>query len=346
VEPKLNVVKAADITSAMPGTIITFTLTFDYVGTGSPAYDVYMTDRVPDGLTYVPGSFAVISGQAPVLSVSAPNLRADWTVFNNTGMPTVLQYQATLGNLPGGDSVNNTALLFWSSLPGPITEPQSTYNVNSVERDYDPGSLVNVYEASSTASITSTASIPEVGGFAGIPVTGFAADRVTVLPEQPADASYRSLGSLWLEIPKLGIQVSIVGVPLKDKQWDLNWLNDQAGYLEGTAFPTWKGNSAITAHVYLSNGKPGPFVSLSTLAWGDEVIVHAFGQRYVYQVRDNQRVLPTDVTVFRHEELPWLTLLTCQGYNQASNTYRYRIAVRAVLIRVEPENNPGSSTAR
>jgi LPXTG-site transpeptidase (sortase) family protein len=241
--------------------------------------------------------------------------------------------------------VSNTANVAWSSLPGPVTTPQSIHNVNSVERDYDPGSPVNIYDALSTASIT-IEGVPVSNFGAIIPVTGFAPDRVTVLPERPADASYRSLGSLWIEVPKLGVQVSIVGVPVKDNQWDLSWLGDQAGYLQGTAFPTWNGNSAITAHVYLSNGKPGPFVSLNTLAWGDEVIVHAFGQRYVYQVRDNQRVKPDNMTVFRHEELSWLTLLTCQGYDQANNTYRYRIAVRAVLIRVEPESNSGSSTMK
>jgi LPXTG-site transpeptidase (sortase) family protein len=237
--------------------------------------------------------------------------------------------------------VSNTANVAWSSLPGPVTTPQSIHNVNSVERDYDPGSAVNIYDARSTATVS------VMGGTGGsLPATGFAPDRVTVLPEQPADASYRSLGSLWIGVPKLGVQVSIVGIPVKDNQWDLSWLGGQAGYLQGTAFPTWKGNSAITAHVYLSNGKPGPFVSLNKLTWGDEVIIHAFGQRYIYQVRNNQRVLPGDMTVFRHEELSWLTLLTCQGYDQANNTYLYRIAVRAVLIRVEPENNSGSNTAR
>jgi LPXTG-site transpeptidase (sortase) family protein len=133
---------------------------------------------------------------------------------------------------------------------------------------------------------------------------------------------------------------------LKDNKWDLTWLSNQAGYLQGTAFPTWNGNSAITAHVYLSNGKPGPFVSLNTLKWGDEVIVHAFGKQYVYQVRDNQRVTPTDMSVFRHEEKPWVTLITCQGYNEATGKYQYRVAVHAVLIRVDPEKSTGTSNSR
>jgi LPXTG-site transpeptidase (sortase) family protein len=341
VEPRLNIVKAANITTATPGTIITFTLTVSYVGTGSPAYDVYLADKIPTGLTYVPGSFILVSGQAPVLTATAPNLRADWTVFNNTGAPTILQYQATLGNLPGGQSLSNTVNVAWSSLPGPFTVPQSSYNVNSVERDYDPGSAVNIYGANSTASITVAGGVTS-----SLPATGFAPDRVTVLPEQPAASAYGSLGTLWLEVPKLGIQISIVGVPLKNNQWDLTWLGDQAGYLQGTAFPTWNGNSAITAHVYTADGKPGPFVSLSKLGWGDEVIIHAFGQRYIYQVRDIQRVKPDNMSVFRHEDLPWVTLITCQGYNQKTGDYQYRVAVHAVLLRVEPDNNAGNSAIR
>jgi len=167
-----------------------------------------------------------------------------------------------------------------------------------------------------------------------------------MLPVQPAEAAYNSLGDLWLEIPKLNVKISIVGIPLKNDGWDLTWLSNQAGYLQGTAFPTWNGNSAVTAHVYLANGQPGPFVALNTLAWGDEVVVHAFGQRYVYQVRGNQRVKPDDTTVFRHEEKPWLTLLTCQGYDANKNTYLYRIAVRATLMRIEAESTPDPRSSK
>jgi len=38
--------------------------------------------------------------------------------------------------------------------------------------------------------------------------------------------------------------------------------------------------------------------------------------------------------VLRHEELDWITLLTCAAYDEASDSYRTRVAVRAVLIEV------------
>jgi hypothetical protein len=39
--------------------------------------------------------------------------------------------------------------------------------------------------------------------------------------------------------------------------------------------------------------------------------------------------------MMKHEELPWITLVTCRGYDQASNSYLYRVLVRAVLLTVK-----------
>ena len=169
---------------------------------------------------------------------------------------------------------------------------------------------------------------------AELPDTGFAPGRVSVLPAPSAEIRYRSLGDLWLEVPGLGIQIPIVGVPLQEQGWDVTQLWDQAGYLEGTAFPTWAGNTALSAHVYLSDGTPGPFVRLGELLWGDEVIIHAFGQRYRYEVREVTSVRPDDLSVLRHEEYDWVTLITCQGYDEQQDAYRSRMVVRAVLVEV------------
>jgi sortase (surface protein transpeptidase) len=54
-------------------------------------------------------------------------------------------------------------------------------------------------------------------------------------------------------------------------------------------------------------------------------------------VRSTSAVAADDASIFRHEERPWLTLLTCGGYDEASGEYRYRIVVRAVLLSIEPE---------
>jgi len=152
------------------------------------------------------------------------------------------------------------------------------------------------------------------------------------VPDDPL--TYHALGGIWLEIPVLSKSVSVVGVPLTAWGWDLSWLGGQAGYLEGTAFPTWSGNSALTAHAYTPDGLPGPFVHLADLRWGDQIILNAFGQQYIYEVRQVRSVRPTDLSVLRHEELPWLTLLTCSVFDPVSETYLRRVVVRAVLIEV------------
>jgi LPXTG-site transpeptidase (sortase) family protein len=91
----------------------------------------------------------------------------------------------------------------------------------------------------------------------------------------------------------------------------------------------------VTAHVYLPNGLPGPFIDLGKLSWGQEIVVVSNGLRYVYQVREVSKIKTDDMTVFKHEEKPWLTLLTCKEYDEKTNTYRSRQVVRAVLMRIE-----------
>jgi LPXTG-site transpeptidase (sortase) family protein len=135
----------------------------------------------------------------------------------------------------------------------------------------------------------------------------------------------------------LDLTLPIVGVPATGQGWDLTWLSNQAGWLEGSAYPTWAGNTALTAHTYLADGTPGPFVDLNKLYWGDEVVIHANGMRYSYQVREVRLVWPNDLSVLRHEEYDWVTLITCREYNEKLDDYTYRVAVRAVLTKVEPE---------
>jgi LPXTG-site transpeptidase (sortase) family protein len=128
-----------------------------------------------------------------------------------------------------------------------------------------------------------------------------------------------------------------VGVPKKNGTWNVSWLGNQAGWLEGSAFPSWSGNSLLTGHVYLANGLPGPFVKLNKLKYGDQIIVHAYGQKYIFEVQANEVVEPNDKTVMKHEEKSWITLVTCKDYDEKTNTYKKRVVVRAVLVKVATE---------
>jgi LPXTG-site transpeptidase (sortase) family protein len=174
---------------------------------------------------------------------------------------------------------------------------------------------------------------------ASLPTTGFPTGKVTVLPHQPAQLAYQDLGSLWLEMPSLNVRANIVGVPQSDDAWDITWLGTDAGWLNSTAFPTWIGNSVITGHVYDSDGLPGPFVNIKDLKYGDQIIVHLYGEKYIFEVRSSSVVLPSS-TDFAFEHLyghAYLTLITCQSYQALSDSYLFRRIVRAVLVDMQSE---------
>jgi LPXTG-site transpeptidase (sortase) family protein len=253
-----------------------------------------------------------------------------WDEFQ-LGQTATITFQATF---VGPAPVTNATNVYWTSLPiDPVANVpvvQSPYSPSSTERWYDPVDSAGLNDYGAGDSITIT--LPE------LPETGFAPGVLTDLPPQPAWYSYADLGDFWIEIPQLGVRLPIVGVPLAgDDGWNLTWLGSQAGWLERSAYPTHAGNSVVTAHVYDSEGRPGPFVNLNRLYWGHAVIVHLGGQKYTYEVREVRLVWPNDSRVFRHEAYPWLTLITCKDYDEETGTYAQRVAVRAVLIKVEDE---------
>jgi LPXTG-site transpeptidase (sortase) family protein len=169
-----------------------------------------------------------------------------------------------------------------------------------------------------------------------IPVTGFAPGRITDLSSLPV-TSYHATNGVTLEVPVLKLKLPVVGVPMKDKSWDVNWLLNQAGWLEGTAFPGYSGNSVLTSHVTLSYGQAGPFANLHKLKAGDKIFVHAFGDLYIYEVKSVKKLAATDASILKHEDKSWLTLVTCADYNEKAGTYLKRLVVKAVLISTQPD---------
>ena len=141
---------------------------------------------------------------------------------------------------------------------------------------------------------------------------------------------------LTLEIPVLKVKTSIVGVEFKDGNWDVSWLRDQTGWLNGTAYPTWTGNSVLTGHVVTADGKAGVFSRLKALGVGEYIFVINAGYRYTYKVVSNAYVSPQDASVMKHEDKSFLTLITCDTYDEKTGTYLRRVVVRAALIDVRP----------
>jgi LPXTG-site transpeptidase (sortase) family protein len=246
-------------------------------------------------------------------------------------------WAGTLGpdlNAVDADTADNELVIRYNVVVD--TGTTSVLNVATIDSDLNGnGNTIDPGE-----QIVATASAQwnlNIGSSARLPDTGFAPGRISLLPIQPDLLAYGAT-DLTLEIPTQNRAMSIVGVPYTVRGWDVTWLGNQAGYLDGTAFPTWAGNSVITGHVYMQNGLPGPFVNLAKLKYGDRIIIRFAGQRYIYEVRTNRVVSPKDKSVFKHEDYSWLTLVTCRDYNETTDSYDRRLAVRAVLIIVEPDS--------
>jgi LPXTG-site transpeptidase (sortase) family protein len=214
-----------------------------------------------------------------------------------------------------------------------------TANVFSTERYFAPGSSVDTYGASDPEVLnpvgepTDPRNPPtrQGGGFL-LPVTGFAPGVVTelTLPD-PLLAT-----NLTLEIPSQKLSMPLVGVELKNGNWNVDSLWNQAGWLQKTAYPTFAGNSVITSHVVTADGKPGPFVRLKELQAGDRIYITGNGYRYMYVIRKVNFVQPNDISVFKHREKSWLTLITCDTYDEKTTTYQRRVSVEAELMQVDP----------
>jgi LPXTG-site transpeptidase (sortase) family protein len=169
-----------------------------------------------------------------------------------------------------------------------------------------------------------------------LPDTGFAPDTVVKLPKQSMEKAYRLNGNLTLEIPRLNLSTTIVSVPLVDGKWDVTWLDNKAGHLMGTAYPTWNGNTILTGHNWSAFNQPGPFAELKQLQYGDVIKINAYGMTYTYEVRENTLVKPDDIDrVMQHEVYDWITLVTCESFTPTTGNYQSRRMVRAVLIDVE-----------
>jgi LPXTG-site transpeptidase (sortase) family protein len=212
-----------------------------------------------------------------------------------------------------------------------IAKAADANNNGEIEKPY--ASFTLVVTAGGSGPVSASMGIPITG--MPVPVTGFAPGVTTELPSLNFANQYQDLGDLWLEVPSIGVKESITGVPQTTNGWDVSWLGDQVGWLNGSAYPTYEGNSVLTGHVYDANGKAGIFANLNQLKYGDEVIVHAWGQQYIFSVREVKSISPEDSKyVFKHRETPWLTLLTCKGYDEESGKYAERLVVRAVLIKI------------
>lgn len=160
-----------------------------------------------------------------------------------------------------------------------------------------------------------------------LPATGFSSRRPAVLSVQPMDVWYEPV-HMRLQIPSLNVETDLVTVPLKDNDWQVEWLSGSAGILDGSALPG-EGFSVIAAHNTLSDTEYGPFALLASLETNDLVTVaDENGSLKLFRVYANLLLDPDDLetmAALAGQEENALALVTCENESEAGTYLNRRV---------------------
>ena len=119
-----------------------------------------------------------------------------------------------------------------------------------------------------------------------------------------------------VSIPKIGLQ-SANTLVYSDH------FEENLAHLPGSALPGEKGNAFVTGHSMLpklsSKSSKAFFAKLPDVKKGDDIVVDALGQRYVYKVTELKIVDPKDISVITPPDSNgrYISLMTCvpPGFN-------------------------------
>ncbi|MEZ5594721.1 MAG: isopeptide-forming domain-containing fimbrial protein [Gammaproteobacteria bacterium] len=124
VEPNLIISKVPSDTTPTLGDVVTFTVTVRHDASGADAFDVILTDAIPAGLSYVPGS---TTGQATVNETDPSTPVFDLGTITLAEIQKTFSFQATVDlDATVGQAIDNVIVGSYSTQPG---EP-------TIERDY------------------------------------------------------------------------------------------------------------------------------------------------------------------------------------------------------------------
>lgn len=153
-------------------------------------------------------------------------------------------------------------------------------------------------------------------------------------PAKTPDVAPAEQSATRLVIPALGVDAPVLPAPIVGDTWQVDHLEQQIGHLERTAGPGEStGNMVLAGHVTLApDGRPGPFINLSTLVAGDTLIIQHHRQAFTYRIDHLSTVKPTDVSVTLPTAEARLTLITCLNYDRAAGKYADRLVVVAYLV--------------
>ena len=148
VEPLLTLGKVADVATAVAGDEITYTVTLTAASgaNNSDAFDLVITDALPAGLEYVPGSATVLGNPLEPTVTGDPQVLS-WNVstMQEGDVAQVVYRVLVRDTVAAGDELINNAQSTWTSLAG----------VDANERDGSDGvGGINDYVTTDTTTVT------------------------------------------------------------------------------------------------------------------------------------------------------------------------------------------------
>ncbi len=163
VVPKLTLTASANKAVVQAGDTVTYTFTVANLagnGSGTNAYDVNLSDLIPTGLTYVASSLTNTGGTAPTsTSVVGNNVGVTFSQLA-LGATSTFTLQATVDSSTGPyQTLSNPFGVTYTTLPGTVTTPESSYSSVSTERTGstgDPGGSVNNLTAARSVAVATT----------------------------------------------------------------------------------------------------------------------------------------------------------------------------------------------
>lgn len=161
-------------------------------------------------------------------------------------------------------------------------------------------------------------------------------DTRSAAPGEPAIEPMEASRPVRLRIPSLGVTSALMGLGLEsDGTLEVPPGAYPAGWFTGAPTPGELGPAVIAGHVAY-NGAAGVFIDLASLQAGAKVFVHrADDSIAVFEVSSVQFFAKDSFpskAVYGDIDHPGLRLITCGGFDRATDTYEDNIVVFADLV--------------
>lgn len=156
-EPKLQATKAWSSSTVDAKDSITVTVDVRHQSSsGATAFDAAFSDSIPNGTTYVPGSFRWVSGPQPIAQSDSNGFQANWDSIP-MGAVSRLQYSIIVNDsVHAGERLTSQTAVTWTSLEGAVGQIANS-NTLTFERTgnvSDVGGAANDYVSVLNSGIT------------------------------------------------------------------------------------------------------------------------------------------------------------------------------------------------